>query len=166
MNWRRKKNWTPQTTLIQEGHALNDLIGKIHFSLNLRNRQSKLTYLSTMIFCQTENGHWDEHRVFSETHTQRWQSCVHPKHTKAIHLTEDLIVELGLVHKNGIITVLPFSKYIRPLFAKRKLNGKLGLIVDLRKINSLIADHYAINNHSAQHLAGKSHFCKLDRSQA
>ena len=45
--------------------------------------------------------------------------------------------------------------------------------MDIRKINSLIADDYTNNNHpvstlsdAAQHLAGKSLFCKLDCSQA
>ena len=45
--------------------------------------------------------------------------------------------------------------------------------MDLRKINCLIADDYTSNNHpvstlsdAAQHLAGKSLFCKLDCSQA
>ena len=90
-----------------------------------------------------------------------------------IHLKEDLIVELALMHKYGIITVLPFSKYASSIFAQRKPNGKLRLLVDLRKINSLIADDYTNNNHpvstlsdAAQHLAGKSLFCKLDCSQA
>ena len=90
-----------------------------------------------------------------------------------IHLKEDLIVELALMHKYGIITVLPFSKYANPIFAQRKPNGKLRLVVALRKINSLIADDYTNNNHpvstlsdAAQHLAGKSLFCKLDCSQA
>ena len=90
-----------------------------------------------------------------------------------IHLKEDLIVELSLMHKYGIVTVLPFSKYASPIFAQRKSNGKLRLLVDLRKINSLIADDYTNNNHpvstlsdAAQHLAGKSLFCKLDCSQA
>ena len=89
------------------------------------------------------------------------------------HLKEDLIVELTLMHKYGIITVLPFSKYESPIFAQRKPNRKLRLLVDLRKINSLIADDYTNNNHpvstlsdAAQHLAGKSVFCKLDCSQA
>ena len=57
--------------------------------------------------------------------------------------------------------------------AQRKPNGKLRLFVDLRKINTLIADDYTNNNHTvstlsdaAQHLAGKSLFCKLDCSQA
>ena len=48
-----------------------------------------------------------------------------------IHLKEDLIVELALTHNYGIINVLPFSKYASPIFAQRKLNGKLRLLVDL-----------------------------------
>ena len=69
--------------------------------------------------------------------------------------------------------MLPFSKYASPIFAQRKRNGKLRLLVDLRKINTLIADDYTNNSHpgstlsdAAQHLAGKSIFCKLDCSQA
>ena len=90
-----------------------------------------------------------------------------------IHLKEDLIVELDRMQKDEIITVLPFSKYASPIFAQRKPNGKLRLLVDLRKFNKLIADDYTNNNHpvitlsdAAQHLAGKSLFCKLDCSQA
>ena len=90
-----------------------------------------------------------------------------------IHLKEDLFVELVLMNKYGIITVLPFSKYASPIFAQRKPNGNLRLLVDLRKNNSLIADDYTNNNHplstlsdAAQYLAGKSLFCKLDCSQA
>ena len=89
-----------------------------------------------------------------------------------IHLKKDLIVELILMNKYGINTVLPFPKYASPIFAQRKPNGKLRLLVDLWKTNSLIADDYPNNNHpvstlsdEAQHLAGKSLFCKLDCSQ-
>ena len=90
-----------------------------------------------------------------------------------IHLKEDLIVALALMHKYGIITVLPFAKFASPIFEQRKPSGKLRLLVDLRKISTLIADDYTKNNHpvstlsgAAQHLAGKSLFCKLDCSQA
>ena len=92
-----------------------------------------------------------------------------------IHLEGDLIVELALMRKFGISTVLPFSKNASPIFVQRKPNGKLRLLVVLRKINinSLIAEDYTNNNHpvstlsdAAQHLAGKSLFCKLDCSQA
>ena len=91
---------------------------------------------------------------------------------RPIHVKEDLIVELALMHKYGIITMLPLSKYASPIFAQREPNGKLRLLVDLRKKNTLIADNYTNNNHTvctlsdaAQHLAGKSLFCKLDCSQ-
>ena len=65
------------------------------------------------------------------------------------------------------------SKFASPVFAPRKLNEKLRLVVDLRKINTLIVDDYTKSNHpvstlsdAAQHLAGKSLFCKLVCSQA
>ena len=90
-----------------------------------------------------------------------------------IHLKEDLNVELALMHKYRIITVLPFFKYASPIFAQRKPNRKIRLLEDLRKINTLIADKYTNKNHpvstlsdAAQHLAAKSLFCKLDCSQA
>ena len=47
-----------------------------------------------------------------------------------IHLKEDLIVELDLMHKYGIITVLTLSKNASPIFAQRKPNGKLRLLVE------------------------------------
>ena len=90
-----------------------------------------------------------------------------------IHLKDDITVELALLHKYSIITTLPFSKYASPIFAQRKPNGKLRLLVDLRKINNLISEDYTNNNHpvstltdAAQHMAGKKLFCKLDCSQA
>ena len=90
-----------------------------------------------------------------------------------IHFKEDLSVELVLMHKNGIITVLPFSKYAGPISVHRKPNGKLRLLVDLGKINSLIPGDYTKSNHpvstllnAAEHLAAYSLFCKLDCSQA
>ena len=90
-----------------------------------------------------------------------------------INLKEDILVELTLLHRYGIITTLPFSKYASPIFAQKKPNGKLRLLVDLRKINNLISDDYINNNHpvstltdAAQHMAGKRLFCKLDCSQA
>ena len=59
-----------------------------------------------------------------------------------IHLKEDLTVEFALMHKYGIITVLTVSQYASPIFAQRKSNGKLRLLVDLRRIDTLIADEY------------------------
>ena len=88
-----------------------------------------------------------------------------------VRLKEDLIVELALMHKNGIITVLSFSKYASPIFAQRKPNRKLRLLADLREIKSLIADDYtniqypvSTFSDAVEQLAGRSLFCKLDCS--
>ena len=90
-----------------------------------------------------------------------------------INLKEGILVELAMLHRYGIITTLPFSKYGSPIFAQKKPNGKLRLLVDLRNINNLISGDYINNNHpvstltdAAQHMAGKKLFCKLDCSQA
>ena len=64
-----------------------------------------------------------------------------------INLKDDIFVELALLHRYGIITTLPFSKYASPIFAQRKPNGRLRLLVDLRKINNLITQDYVNNNH-------------------
>ena len=81
-------------------------------------------------------------------------------------------MELALPHKYGIIITLPFIKYASRIFAQKKPNGKLRLLVDLREEITLIADNYFINNHSVstltdavQPMTGKNLFCKLDCSQ-
>ena len=85
-----------------------------------------------------------------------------------INLKEDIFVELALLHRYGIITTLPFTRYAIPIIAQKKPNGKLRLLVVLQKINNLIFDDYFNNNHpvstlteAAQHLAGKRLICKL-----
>ena len=85
-----------------------------------------------------------------------------------VNLKEDILVELASLHKYGIITTLPFSKYASPIFAQKKPNGKLRLMVDLQKINNLISDDYINNTHpvstltdAAQRMAGKRLFCNL-----
>ena len=77
------------------------------------------------------------------------------------------------MHKYGNLTVLLFHIYAGTIFAKRIPNGNLRLLVDFRKINSLIADEYTNNNRpvstlsdAVQHLARKSLFCNIDCSQA
>ena len=89
------------------------------------------------------------------------------------NLKGDILVELALLHKNGINTTLPFGKYASPILAQRKPNGKVRLLVGLRKISTLFADNYINYNHpvstltdTAQHMAGKNIFCKFDCSQA
>ena len=88
------------------------------------------------------------------------------------NLKNDLLVELALMQEYGIITTLPYSKYTSPIFAQRKPNGKLRILVDLRRINHLLKNDYNQHNHpvttmgdAAQHMVGKRYFCKLDCSQ-
>ena len=52
-----------------------------------------------------------------------------------INLKEDIIGELALLHRYVPITTLPFSKYASPIFAQKKPNGKLRILVNLRKID-------------------------------
>ena len=73
-----------------------------------------------------------------------------------INLKDDITVELSLLHRSGIITTLPFSEYASPIFAQRKPNGPLRLLVDLRKINNLISQDYTSNNHPVSTLFGCS----------
>ena len=54
-----------------------------------------------------------------------------------INLKEDILVEVAMLHKYGITTTLPFSKYASPILAQKKLKGNLRLLVDLRKSTTL-----------------------------
>ena len=90
-----------------------------------------------------------------------------------INLKEDILVELALLHRYGIIATLPFSKYASPIFAHTKTSGKLGILVVIQKTKNLISDVYVNNKHpvstltdAAQHIAGKRLFCNLDCLQA
>jgi hypothetical protein len=90
-----------------------------------------------------------------------------------LNLKDEIMVELAVMQYYGIIKPLAFSKYASPLFAQRKPNGKLRMLVDLRRINHLLRHDYNNNNFpvstladAGQHLAGKKYFCKLDCSQA
>ena len=96
-----------------------------------------------------------------------------PNPQTPVHLREDLLVELALMQYFDIVTTLPYSKYSSPIFAKRKPNGKLRILIDLRKINFLLRHDYSNNNFpvatmtdAGQHLANKNIFAKLDCSQA
>ena len=79
-----------------------------------------------------------------------------PKHDAPVYaqslptptnLKDNLLVELALMQEYGIITTLPFSKYSSPIFAQWKPNGKLRILVDLRRNNHLIKNDYNQHNH-------------------
>ena len=89
-----------------------------------------------------------------------------------IHLRDELIVELALMHYFNLVTTLSHSKYSSPVFAQRKSSGKLRISIDLR-INHLLRNDYLNTNFpiskmsdASNHFAGKTLFTKLDCSQA
>ena len=106
--------------------------------------------------------------------TPKNKTFVHsPSLPMPLYLKQDLTVEFALVHKHGMLTLLPFSKLASPIFAQRKPNVKHRLLVDIRKINRLILDDNTKNNHIvnilsdvAEHLAGNYPFCSPNCSQA
>ncbi len=90
-----------------------------------------------------------------------------------INLKDNLTVELALMQYYGLITTLPYSKYSSPIFAQKKPNGKLRILIDLRRINHLQRHDYDRNNHpistladTAAHMAGKIFLGQIDASQA
>ena len=90
-----------------------------------------------------------------------------------IHLRDELIIELALMHYYGLITTLPQSKYSSPLFDHQKQSGKLRILIDLRRVNHLLRNDYLNSNFpisnmadASNHFAGKTLFTKLDCSQA
>ena len=90
-----------------------------------------------------------------------------------LHIKEDLKVELALLQYYGILRTLPYSKYSSPIFAQRKPNGKMRILVDLRRINHILRHDYDQFNfpipsmaEANSHMANKVYFSKLDCSQA
>ena len=76
-----------------------------------------------------------------------------------VNLREDILVELALLRNNGIITTLPFSKYVSYIFAQKNLTENIRLLLE---IINLISSDYTINNNpvsiltdAAHHMAGK-----------
>ena len=149
-------NWTDTTLSQFEKQHIEDILVQYH-NIFARHRFDIGTNREFKVFL-TPN---DDRPAYS-------QSLPTP-----INLKDDITVELALLHRYGIITNLPFSKYASPIFAQRKPNGRLRLLVDLRKINNLMTQDYVNNNHpvstlsdAAQHMAGKKLFCKCDCSRA
>ena len=84
-----------------------------------------------------------------------------------------MLVELALLQYHDIIKTLKYSKSSSPLFAQRKPDGKLRMLLDLRRINHLIRHDYDNNNYpvtslmdAAMHFAGKPIKSTMDCAQA
>ena len=94
-------------------------------------------------------------------------------HPTAIHLRDELLVELALLQYYNIITTLSNSRCSSPIFAQIKSNGRLLLLIDLRRVNHLLRQDYRDSNFpisnmsdATNHFAGKSLLNKFDCSQA
>ena len=90
-----------------------------------------------------------------------------------VQLMEDMRCELAWMQFYGLIGTLNYSKYSSPIFAQRKSNGNLRLLIDLRRINHLLRHDYDNHNFplstladAGNHLAGKKYLASLDASQA
>ena len=86
-----------------------------------------------------------------------------------IHYKDDLMVELAIMQYFGIIAPLSASKYSSPIFCQRKSNGRLRILIDLRRINHLIRHDYDEFNFpianmadAVAHVVGKIMFSKFD----
>ena len=87
-----------------------------------------------------------------------------------INLNETITLDLALIHWNGIVAILPFNKNASLIFAERKPNDKLRLLVDVRTINIFKSDDNVKSpvstlTDAAEHMVGNNLFCKLDCPQ-
>ena len=113
-------DWTDSTLQLDAKQAVEDLLVEVH-DIFARHR-----------FDIGNNTEFKVQLTALDNRPAYNQSLLTP-----INLKDDNLVELALLHKYGIITTLPFSKYASPIFAQRKPNGKLRLLVDLQEINTL-----------------------------
>ena len=125
MNWKTRKNSIHKRAQNLEKKFSNDLNGPIHFLQKWKKKQAIEDILVDYhdIFAR--------HRMDIGMNTE-FKVKLTPKDDTAvysqslplpIHLKKDLIVELALMHKYGITTVPPFSKYASPYFRKGSPTG-------------------------------------------
>ena len=86
---------------------------------------------------------------------------------------DEILVEPALMHEYDVVTTLLFSKNCSLIFAKRKPNVILGLLVDLTRSYHLIKLNYIEHNHpvftiadAAQHMASKKSWTVLQLGTA
>ena len=157
-------------------HGLTKRI-PIHFRLDKLHSRSQCqtsnwspTSSNSRDFCTASLWHCNQNRVRSAKFTPLDNKPTYSRNLPVpINANDDILVELARPQKKSFIEKIPMGKYARPIFGRRKPNGKLRLLVQLWKVKTDIADAYIINNHlvsslsdAAQHMAGKNLFCKLD----
>ena len=166
----RRKNWTPQTIQQHEANNLLERIGWTDILLTQAEKQAVEDILQYHDIFARHRMDIGMKTDFKEKLTLKNDKVFYSQNLPMpIHLKRDLIVELALMHKDGIITVFSFSEYASPITAETKPNEKQRLRVDLRKINNLTANDSTKNNYPVStfsdakpHSAGKSLLCELD----
>ena len=159
-----------QLNPLEDIHSRDQFLSNFIWTDSTLQPEAKLTFEDLLV---EFHNIFAQHRCYIEFNTEFKVQLTaldnRPAHSQSfpspINLKDNILVELALLHKNGIITTLPFSKYAIPTFAQRKPNGKLRQCVDLRKINTINADDYINKNHpvitladAPQHMAGKNFF--------
>ena len=121
-----KENLSPQESI----ESRNNFLKRFDWNDTLQTKTEKQAIEDNLV---EYHDNFARHRMDIGINTE-FKVKLTPKDDKAvysqslplpIHLKEDLIVELALMHKYGIITVLPFFKYASRIFAQRKPNEKL-----------------------------------------
>ena len=87
---------------------------------NRETRNWRISGRLSLHFRQTQNGCWDKHGFQGEINPKDDKSVYSLSLPLPVYSKGDLIVELALMHKYRIITVLLFSKTASPIFAQRK----------------------------------------------
>ena len=96
----KRFDWTDTLLNENEKHAVEDILVEYH-DIFARHRMDIGMNTEFKVRLTPK----DDKAVYSQSLPMR------------IHLKEDLTVEFALMHKDGIINVLPFSKYASPIFA-------------------------------------------------
>ena len=78
-----------------------------------------------------------------------------------IHLRDEILVELALMQYYDTVTLLPKSKYSRPILAQRKSSGKLRILIDLRRVIHLLRNDYSNNNFPTSNMTDATPFITL-----
>ena len=108
MKFLKRFDWTDTLLTETEKHAVKNIQVEYH-DIFVRHRMDIVMNTESKVRLTPE----DDKAVYS----QSLPMPIHPK--------EDLIVELALIHKYGINTVLPFSKIASPIFCPAKTQWKI-----------------------------------------
>ena len=82
-NYKKKRNWIKRWRRVTNESSKTILLDRYPAYRNRITCSRKYPSRVSWYICKTQNGLWVEHGAQSETHTERWQSCLQPKLTHA-----------------------------------------------------------------------------------